>query len=681
MTTNSDDQNVVQNPNVIQSPAQRWMAVGEIASAMRAHYQADDFKLDSICKALVPEQVSVMVVGQVKVGKSMFINGLTGRGGMLPSDVNPLTTVVTNLHFNAAKQQTEGADFHFYDEAQWERLTSRDGMATEGRSDSKEMLLRKHVDEMQARAEQNLGTGFRDFLGKTHKFDTVDTSVLEQYICSESSTPEAVDQDQYNDLIRVADVYFDTSPFPLPITITDTPGVNDPFLIRDEITWQTIGQADYYLVILSAHQAMSQMDEKLMRALQENGSGRAIVFINRIDELGDCDADAKLLRSAVREDISGIFGGAPGAVLAGSALWADYAATGDDTDIDHEQILSWINANPYLQTRLQQGISSGDHLRKNERANREDILRYRALIASGMPELRHFLSSVLMHQMPDTDLETLVLKLLQVAATEEESALSQMRPTEEPTAPTEKPEVVLEDIKAILDEELGIISLKVSESFQGLMRDLDTENLRTGARDDLSSEPGAETEAQLPERLNDLRVEFLAGVQTIKSEIVRDLTEVQYGLEPELGRFLDETSDENLQMNMNLVHQFTPDISLLWREASASDAKSWVQRLFQRGAAKKWPRNKMHVISEALVSDAQTALLNRIEAVLKHYMASVSGCMYEQKTGVASQGAAGDDSADQAARERLQHAQSFADSLRRLADAPTGTKQEMGQSA
>ena len=40
----------------------------------------------------------VAVIGQVKAGKSSFIGALVGKPNLLPSDVNPWTTVVTNLH-------------------------------------------------------------------------------------------------------------------------------------------------------------------------------------------------------------------------------------------------------------------------------------------------------------------------------------------------------------------------------------------------------------------------------------------------------------------------------------------------------------------------------------------------------------------------------------------------------
>src|ERR1700747_3388677 len=65
----------------------------------------------------------IAVIGQVKAGKSSFVNALVGRPGLLPADVNPWTTVVTNLHFNCsqAPDGVAGA-FRFFDPDEWEDI-------------------------------------------------------------------------------------------------------------------------------------------------------------------------------------------------------------------------------------------------------------------------------------------------------------------------------------------------------------------------------------------------------------------------------------------------------------------------------------------------------------------------------------------------------------------------------
>ena len=70
----------------------------------------------------------VTLVGQVKAGKSALTNVLIGSPGLLPSDVNPWTSVVTTAMINtkasadnSAPEATK-AQFTFFDKNEWSNL-------------------------------------------------------------------------------------------------------------------------------------------------------------------------------------------------------------------------------------------------------------------------------------------------------------------------------------------------------------------------------------------------------------------------------------------------------------------------------------------------------------------------------------------------------------------------------
>src|SRR5258707_3889665 len=65
----------------------------------------------------------IAVIGQVKAGKSSFVNALLGLTGRLPADVNPWTTAVTQLHFNFTNGP-EGvtAAFKFFDHDEGKKI-------------------------------------------------------------------------------------------------------------------------------------------------------------------------------------------------------------------------------------------------------------------------------------------------------------------------------------------------------------------------------------------------------------------------------------------------------------------------------------------------------------------------------------------------------------------------------
>ena len=105
----------------------------------------------------------------------------------------------------------------------------------------------------------------------------------------------------YSDITRSADLYFNESPFAYPITLIDTPGTNDPFLVRDEITRRSLENPDIYVFVISALQPLSAADITMLRLLNGLHKDRIVVFINRTDQLANPAAEAPAIRAAVEK--------------------------------------------------------------------------------------------------------------------------------------------------------------------------------------------------------------------------------------------------------------------------------------------------------------------------------------------------------------------------------------------
>ena len=210
----------------------------------------------------------IAVVGQVKAGKSSLINALVQRPGLLPTDVNPWTTAITHLHFGRVDAPANvAAEFTFFNPNEWEQLVHGGGHIRELTQrlvpGFEVELLKKHVDAMRRRSEERLGSTLHELLGKKHVFPSISSEVLERYVCSGAAGLLAETAEQkglYADIVKSADVYFTSNDFGFPVTIIDTPGTNDPFLVRDEITRRALETADIYIVLLTARQALSSAD-------------------------------------------------------------------------------------------------------------------------------------------------------------------------------------------------------------------------------------------------------------------------------------------------------------------------------------------------------------------------------------------------------------------------------------
>jgi hypothetical protein len=296
--------------------------------------------LDSLVRDGLNDACRIAVIGQVKAGKSALINALIRRHGFLPTDANPWTAVVTNLHFGRASDA--GAVFQFFDEVDWQHLAAGGRLFELSRRLGIELdayMLANQIRQMRERAEQRLGPQFQLLLGKQHRLPVASADVLERYVCigdvdSDAAGGPAPDAGRFADITKSADLYFDLDdPFACAVTIVDTPGTNDPFLVRDEISREALKSADAYVVVLNAQQALSSSDLDLLRLLHSLQKSRLVVFVNRIDLLNNPEADGAAVAAHIRSKFAGEFPGTAIPVIVGSAMWARSAAMSDEAAI------------------------------------------------------------------------------------------------------------------------------------------------------------------------------------------------------------------------------------------------------------------------------------------------------------------------------------------------------------
>jgi len=284
--------------------------------------------VDTLVAEMRSQVCRIAVIGQVKAGKSSFINALAGKPTMLPTDVNPWTAVVTKIHFGEPGAR-EGAYFEFFTEEEWRHMTGG------GRMREMASSLAPHLDsgdihqqlaELENRAKSRLGDNFSQMLGKHHLFSSVTPGVLERYVTAGEqgggAQGQADDsQGHFSDITKSADLYYQDNPFAYPSIVIDTPGTNDPFLVRDEITLQNLETADIYVVVVTAQQPLSNTDLNLLRLLQGVDAGRAFIFLNRLDMLHDAAGDYTSVLDRVRAILLKEFSASNIPVIPGSAAW------------------------------------------------------------------------------------------------------------------------------------------------------------------------------------------------------------------------------------------------------------------------------------------------------------------------------------------------------------------------
>lgn len=282
----------------------------------------------------------IAFVGQMNSGKSSLINVLTQRPDFLPTDINPWTTVVTNLYFGAPEAPHSGAVFQFFNWDEWRRFA-------EGTPRIRELTQRlmpdfdwnsfaRQVDAIRNRAQERLGDRFVELAGQSHRHDIVTNDLLEKYICAGSPFDDASSASgagEYSGITKMADLYFGLECFNFPTILVDTPGVNDPFLVRDEITRQNLELADVYVVVLTARQPLSRADLNLLRLLKGLNKERIIIFVNKADELESMGEHAPEIVSRITELMATELRLTDVPIILGSALWAKAALSGNENDV------------------------------------------------------------------------------------------------------------------------------------------------------------------------------------------------------------------------------------------------------------------------------------------------------------------------------------------------------------
>ncbi|MFQ1700100.1 dynamin family protein [Loktanella agnita] len=294
--------------------------------------------------------VRVSLVGQVKAGKTALTNGLINRPKLLPSDVNPWTSVITSVHINAAKSTPDSAIFTFFTEEEWKNMVEIGGRLGEAaqRANFEDELsdIRAQIELMQSNAQRRLGKNFTYLLGNSHKFAGINAKLIKRYVClGEEEEGLTTSEGRFADLTKSADIYIADPRYDLPTVIRDTPGVNDPFLVRETVTLDSLSDSDICVIVLSAHQAFTTVDIALMRILMALRQEQIVLFINRIDELSDPERQVQEIETYIRSALAdqGLQKDLP--IIFGSARWArDQHEAKEEQQDANAQDMSGLNA-------------------------------------------------------------------------------------------------------------------------------------------------------------------------------------------------------------------------------------------------------------------------------------------------------------------------------------------------
>ena len=226
----------------------------------------DDATLKAEIKRAEEQKLTIGVIGQMKAGKSTFLNSFIFGDTILPAATSPMTASLSYITYGPEKKLV--AEFYTPDE--WAELRNTAQLPIEeGQESTAQGSKIKAAQELVAKAGKI--SQLNSLLGKT-KEDSF--SNLIDYVGADG---------KYIAITKAVTLYYPLE-YLKGVEIVDTPGFNDPIVSREERTRQFFKHADVSLLLLYAGRAFDASDRDILfKDVRNCGIGKILVGINKYD--------------------------------------------------------------------------------------------------------------------------------------------------------------------------------------------------------------------------------------------------------------------------------------------------------------------------------------------------------------------------------------------------------------
>lgn len=212
--------------------------------------------------------LNIAIMGQVKAGKSSFLNALLFNGKpILPEAATPKTANLTRISY-AEKPRLE---VEFFSETDWKLVQN---LANSDSNDNDTKMAKEQVAMIQQAGIDPIATIQKgSHIQETQNLDDI-MAVLNDY---------AGNDGKYTALVKMIRLYL-----PLPelqgYNIIDTPGMNDPVISRTQRTKEEMANSDVVFFLSRASNFLDSSDVDLITSqLPEAGVKRLVLVAGQYD--------------------------------------------------------------------------------------------------------------------------------------------------------------------------------------------------------------------------------------------------------------------------------------------------------------------------------------------------------------------------------------------------------------
>lgn len=226
----------------------------------------DAISLEEIKEKLESDTLTIGVIGQMKCGKSTFLNSFVFKDDVLPAATTPMTAALSVITYGEKEHVV--AEFYSKDEwAEQKMQASRDENDAANTLDESKI---KAAKELVSKASK-LGSSLDSYLGKTQE-DSF--SNLIEYVGADG---------KYVSITKSVTIYYPHE-YLKGVEVVDTPGFNDPIVSREERTKEFLKKADVVIMMLYAGRPFDATDRDIIfKNVRQCGIGKVLVGINKYD--------------------------------------------------------------------------------------------------------------------------------------------------------------------------------------------------------------------------------------------------------------------------------------------------------------------------------------------------------------------------------------------------------------
>ncbi len=222
--------------------------------------------LEEIKDKLENDVLTIGVIGQMKCGKSTFLNAFVFKDDILPAATTPMTAALSVITYGEKKRIV--AEFYTPDE--WAEQSMQAKRDESEATDTLDLSKIKAAKELVAKSVK-LGSSLNSYLGKT-KEDSFEQLI--EYVGAEG---------KYVSITKSVKIYYPHD-YLKGVEIVDTPGFNDPIVSREERTKAFLAKADVVVMMLYAGRPFDATDRDIIfKNVRQCGIGKVLVGINKYD--------------------------------------------------------------------------------------------------------------------------------------------------------------------------------------------------------------------------------------------------------------------------------------------------------------------------------------------------------------------------------------------------------------